>query len=93
MFSLPKMESIFSIITTLNKLQYKFKNGTILKLSEKLIIIIINLLICYLIIKISYVRLLLIIKLIFIGIEFEVPRETNCIYDSSTKLRREIKSS
>lgn len=52
---------------------------------EKLIIIAINLLICYLIIKINYAKLLLITKLIFIDIKFEVSKETNCIYDGFVK--------
>lgn len=44
----------------------------VLKLPKKLIIIITNLLIYYLIIKINYMSLLLISKLIFISIKFKV---------------------
>lgn len=35
----------------------------------------------------SYARLLLIIKLIFIGSEFEFPEEVSCSYDGSTNLQ------
>lgn len=51
-----------------------------------------NLLVYYLIVKVSYARLLLIIKLIFINIEFEVSEEISCTYNSSIKFQREIRS-
>lgn len=47
-----KLNSIFSIIDTFDKMQYKFKNGVVLKVLEKLIIMVTNLLIYYLIIKV-----------------------------------------
>lgn len=53
---------------------------------------IINLLVYYLIIKVSYVRPLLIIKLIFISIKFQVPKKANYIYNSLAKPKKEIKS-
>lgn len=93
MFLLPKIESIFSIVTTLNKIEYKFVNGVVLEMLKKLIITATNLLICNLIIKVSYARLLLITKLIFISIEFEVSGKTSCIYDGPAKLGRETRSS
>lgn len=46
---------------------------------------------CYLILKMSYVKLLLIIKQIFISIKLKFPRETSCIYDSLAKSERKIK--
>lgn len=93
MFSSPKMELIFSIVTALNKIEYKFKNGVVLEILEKLVIAAINPLIYYLIAKVSYARPLLITKLIFMGLEFEVPEEASCTYDGPVKLERETKSS
>lgn len=72
---------------------YKFENEAVLELSEKLVIAATNLLLCYLIIKISYRRLLLITKLIFIGIKFEVLGKESYTYDNPAKPRREIKPS
>lgn len=60
-------------------------------MSEKLIIIIANLLIYYLIIKISYIKLLLIIKLIFIGIEIEVFEKISYTYKNLAKFKKETK--
>lgn len=80
-FFLSKIESIFSINIVLNKMQYKFENEMILKMLEKFVMVAINLLICYLIVKVSYMGPLLITKLIFIGIEFEVLRKTSYIYN------------
>lgn len=42
---LPKIESIFSIIIALGKMWYKFENGVLLKVLEKLIIVVTNLLV------------------------------------------------
>lgn len=83
------MKSIFSIITTINTIEYEFKNGVVLEIPKKLVIMTMNLLICYLIVKIDYAKLLLITKLIFIGIEFEVFGEASCTYDGLAKLQRE----
>lgn len=69
-------------------MEYKFKNGVMLEVSEKLIIVLTNLLVCYLIVKISYAKLLLIIKLMFIGIEFEVSGEASYTYNDQAKPRR-----
>lgn len=52
-----------------------------------------NLLVCYLIIEVSYAKPLLIIKLMFIRIKFEVFGEANCTYDKPTKPKREIRLS
>ncbi len=93
MSSLPKIESIFSIVTILDKMKYKFKNRVVLEVLEKLVIAATNPLVYYLIVKVSYVRLLLITKLIFIGIEFEVLREASYIYDSLVKPGRETRLS
>lgn len=41
-FLMPKIESSFIIIALLDKIQYKFKNGAILKMPKKLVITIIN---------------------------------------------------
>ncbi len=90
---LPKMESIFSIVTALDKIEYEFKNGAVLEVPEKLLITATNPLICYFIVKVSYARPLLITKLMFIGIEFEVPREASCTYDGPTKPGRETRPS
>ena len=47
----------------------------------------------YLIIEVSYIRPLLVTKLIFIGIKFEISKETSCNYDSLAKPREKIRSS
>lgn len=60
MFSLSKLNSIFSINSTFNNILYKFKNKIILKILEKLVITKTNLLIYYLFIEIYYIGLLLI---------------------------------
>lgn len=72
MFLLPKMKSIYSIFAALDNMKYMFKNRIVLEISKKLIIAATNPLVGYLIVKVSYARSLLIIKLIFIGIEFDV---------------------
>lgn len=58
---------------------------------EKLIIVITNLLICYLIDKVSYINFLLITKLIIIGIEFKVYRKTSFASNNIAKLKRKIR--
>lgn len=83
-----KMQSIFFIIAALDKMQYKFENGVVLEVPEKLVI---AALVCYLIVEVSYARPLLITKLIFISIKFEVPGEASCTYDGSAKPGRETK--
>lgn len=81
-----KIESVFFTITAFDKMEYEFKNGVILEVLKKFIIVTINLLIYYLIIEVSYVRSLLIIKLIFISIKkFEFPRKANFTYNYLTK--------
>lgn len=74
-------------------MQYKFKNEEVLEVSEKLLIAVTNPLVCYLIVEVSYAGLLLITKLIFIDIEFEVSREVSYTYDDSAKLEKEIRPS
>lgn len=59
MFLSPKIELIFSIIATINKIKYMIENGVVLEIPEKLIIMAINPLVCYLIIEVSNIRLLL----------------------------------
>lgn len=71
-------------------MQYKFKNGAILKVSQKLVIMTTNLLMYYLIMKMSYIGLLLIIKLMFIDIKFRVFKKVNCIFDGLAKPRKKI---
>lgn len=66
-------------------MKYKFKNGAVLKMLEKLVIVAIDPLVCYLIVIVSYVKSLLIIKLIFINIEFKVFKEDSYTYDSLVK--------
>ena len=63
-----------------------------LEVPKKLIIVATNLLICYLIIKVSYTNLILITKLIVLGIKFKVLKETSFTSDGITKLKRKIKS-
>lgn len=87
------MESIFSIVVALDKIEYEFENGTMLKVPEKLIIVATNPLVCYLIVKVSYTRPLLITKLMFIGLEFEVSGEASCTYNGLAKPRRETRLS
>lgn len=74
-------------------MQYKFENKGVLEVPKKFIIVATNPLICYLIIEVSYIKLLLIPKLMFIGIEFEISRKISCTYDGLIKPRRRIKSS
>lgn len=62
-----------------------------MEVPEKLVIATTNPLVCYLIIKVSYARPLLITKLIFIGIEFKVSGKASCTYNSSAKPRKETK--
>lgn len=85
MFLLPKMESIFSIIASLDKMEYKFENGVVLEMLEKLVIEATNPLIYYLIVEVSYEKSLLITKRMFISIEFEVPGEASCTYNGLAK--------
>ena len=89
----PKLESIFSIIASFDKMKYEFKNRVVLEVPEKLFIAATNPLVCYLIVEVSYARALLITKLIFIGIEFDVPREASCTYNDPAKPRRETRLS
>lgn len=72
---------------------FTFKNGSILEKSEKLVIVAINLRIYYLIVEVSYVRPMLIIKLIFIGIKFEVPGKASYFYDVLVKPVRKTRPS
>ena len=60
---------------------------------EKLVIAAANLLVCYSIVEVSYTRALLITKLVFIDIEFEVSRKTNCTYGVPAKFGRETRPS
>lgn len=60
-----------------------------LEVPEKLVIAATNPLMCYLIIEVSHVGPLMITKLMFIDIEFEVPREASCTYDGIAKPGRE----
>lgn len=69
-------------------MEYKFKNEAILEVSENLVIVLTNPLVCYLIIKMSYAKLLLITKLMFLGIEFEVSGEASYTYNDQVKPRR-----
>lgn len=64
----------------------------LLKVLEKLVIVAINPLVEYLIVEISYVRPLLITKLMFIGIKFKVPGKASYTYDSPAKPGRKTKS-
>lgn len=48
-------------------------------------IVITNLLVCYLIIEISFTNPLLITKLIILGVEFKVPKETSFTSDGIAK--------
>lgn len=92
MFLLSKLETIFFIITTFGIMQYKFRNGAMLEVPKKLIIVATNSLVCYLIIKVSYINLILITKLIILGIKFKVLEGTSFASDGITKLKGKIKS-
>lgn len=72
-------------------MQYKIENRTVLGVPKTLVIAAINPLVYYLIVKVSYAGLLLITKLIFIGIKFEVFGVTSCIYNGLAKLEKKIK--
>lgn len=63
----------------------------VLKVLEKLVIAMINLLFCYLIIKMSYTKLLLMNKLIIIGIKYNISRKICYIYGILIKPGRKIK--
>lgn len=76
------MKLIFSIIAAFSKMQYKFENRKVLELREKFVIAVINPLVYYLIIEVSYIKLLLITKLIFINIKLIVPRKISYTYNS-----------
>lgn len=69
-------------------MQYKFKNRTILEVLEKFVIAATNLLIHYLIVKVSYTNFLLIIKLIILGIEFKVFKEISFANNKIAKFRK-----
>ena len=72
-------------------MKYEFENKVVLEVSKKLVIAATNPLMCYLIVKVNYAKVLLITKLMFIGIEFEVSREASCTYDGPAKPGRETK--
>lgn len=82
---LPKLKSIFSIVTVCGIMQYKFENRAVTKVPKKLVIAATNLLVCYLIVEINYADPFLVSKLIVLGIKFEVSRETNFINDNPAK--------
>lgn len=86
------MESIFSIVTVLGKIQYEFENRAVLGMLEKLVIAAMNLLVRYLIVKKSYVGLLPITKWIFIGIEFEIHDDIFCTYNGFAKPGQKTRS-
>lgn len=46
----PKLKSIFSIVVILDRMQHEFKNRTLSKVPEELVIIVTNPLVCYLIV-------------------------------------------
>lgn len=91
MSSSPKLESIFSIVTALDTMQYKFKNGAVMEVPEKLVIAATNPLVCYLIVEVDYADPFLVSKLIVLGIKFEVPGETGFTNDSPAKPGRQTK--
>ena len=88
-----KLYSIFFIIDIIDKIEYKFKNGVLLEWLKKLIIVTKNLFECYFIIEVSYIELLYITKPMFIGIKFEISKETSYIYDSSAKPIKKLRPS
>lgn len=73
-------------------MQYEFKNGAVLKIPEKFVIIAINLWVCYLIVNIGDIKLLPISKLMVIGIEFEILRKKRFAYSGIVKSYKKIKS-
>ena len=87
----PKLKSIFLIIAIFKKMQYKFKNKVVIEVLQKFIIVITNLLICNLIIKVSYIRSLLNIKLILIGLKLEILKNISYTYYNSIKPKRKIR--
>lgn len=73
-------------------MQYKFENKAVLNLPKKLIIVVTNLFIYFLIIEVSYIYLLLITILIFIGIKFKIPKKTSQIYNGLVKPKKKKKT-
>ena len=74
-------------------MKYELKNGAVLEVAKKFVIVVTNLLLCYLIVKVSYAKALFITKLMFISIRFEVFKKTSCTYDGLAKSRRERRPS
>lgn len=72
-------------------MQFEFENKVILKILEKLIIEIINLLIYYLIIEINNIKLLLITKFIILDIKYKISKNTNIIKNNIVKFEKKLK--
>lgn len=72
-------------------MQYKFKNRTMTKLPEKLVIVLINLLVSYQMMKIDYAEFFLISKLIILNIKFEVSRVTSFANNRPAKFGRKTR--
>ena len=53
---LPKMKSIFLLLLLFDSMKYKFKNRIVLEILKKLMIAATNLLVCYLIVVMTWVR-------------------------------------
>lgn len=71
-------------------MQFEFEYGIISEMPKKLVIIATNLIICYLIIKISNNKSVLITRLISLGIRYQIFFNTNSFDNSLIKLKREI---
>lgn len=59
---LPKLKLIFFIVAALDKMEYESKNGVVLEVLEKLAIVATNPLVYYLIVKMGYARLFLLLS-------------------------------
>lgn len=86
MFLFSQFKSILFIIHIFKIMQFEFKNKVLLKMLEKLIIVIINLIIYHLIIKTNNAKFLLIIKFIILDIEYQVSKNRNIINNNMAKL-------
>lgn len=67
-----KLDSILLILNILETIHFEFKYSVISEISKNLIIIAINLLIFYLIVKVNNIKYFLIAKFISLGIIYQI---------------------
>lgn len=83
---LSKLKSIFLIVAILDMMQYEFENGAVVKIPEKPVIAVANLLLYYLIIVVDYANPFLVSKLIVLCNRFKVFGKTSFANDNPVKL-------